>query len=404
MLRWYYTREGRQFGPVTAERIRELESAGTIDRLTLVWYPGMSDWTALGDLPVELLPTTATGTDDIGRPEVEHQFEFRGKEGEFFRIWIVNVALTVLTFGIYAAWAKVRTKRYFFGNTLVDGKPFDFTGRAVAILKGNLVFGGLFVLYVVTSALKPALAIAVVVVIFILSPWLIYKALRFRAHNTVHRNVRFRFRGTLGDAYAAFFWLPLVVPFTLGLALPYVQFSQRKYYLGNMGWGDCLARMGGEMEFFYKTFFKALGLLVLLFIPFAIVVAALTPALAETNPDLLVYVVFLLYVPMLVPFLYYAVRVANYSINSTAWGALGRLESTVGVRDMIGLYVSNALAILVSLGLLVPWAKIRMARYRASKTKLVVTGDLGTVTQSGGTGDSAMGDAGADIFDFDIGF
>ena len=36
---------------------------------------------------------------------------FTGSGGEYFRIWIVNVALTVLTFGIYGAWAKVRTRR-----------------------------------------------------------------------------------------------------------------------------------------------------------------------------------------------------------------------------------------------------------------------------------------------------
>lgn len=63
---------------------------------------------------------------------VHHQFEFHGRAGEFFRIWIVNVVLTMLTLGIYAAWAKVRTMRYFYGNTMLDGKPFDFTGNPIA--------------------------------------------------------------------------------------------------------------------------------------------------------------------------------------------------------------------------------------------------------------------------------
>ncbi|RYZ95608.1 MAG: DUF898 family protein, partial [Proteobacteria bacterium] len=31
--------------------------------------------------------------------------EFRGQAGEFFRIWIVNTLLTILTLGIYSAWA-----------------------------------------------------------------------------------------------------------------------------------------------------------------------------------------------------------------------------------------------------------------------------------------------------------
>ena len=35
----------------------------------------------------------------------ELDFRFTGKTGEYFRIWIVNLALTILTLGIYSAWA-----------------------------------------------------------------------------------------------------------------------------------------------------------------------------------------------------------------------------------------------------------------------------------------------------------
>ena len=34
--------------------------------------------------------------------------EFRGNGYEYFRIWIVNILLTIMTLGIYSAWAKVR--------------------------------------------------------------------------------------------------------------------------------------------------------------------------------------------------------------------------------------------------------------------------------------------------------
>ncbi len=34
--------------------------------------------------------------------------KFTGQQGEYFRIWIVNVCLSVITLGIYSAWAKVR--------------------------------------------------------------------------------------------------------------------------------------------------------------------------------------------------------------------------------------------------------------------------------------------------------
>lgn len=46
--------------------------------------------------------------------------QFRGTAKEYFKIWIVNVLLSIVTFGIYSAWAAVRTRRYFYGNTVLS--------------------------------------------------------------------------------------------------------------------------------------------------------------------------------------------------------------------------------------------------------------------------------------------
>jgi hypothetical protein len=72
--------------------------------------------------------------------------KFNGSAGEYFRIWIVNIALTILTLGIYGAWAKVRTRRYFYSNTLLDGQPFDYTAKPGTILMGHLIIGGALIL------------------------------------------------------------------------------------------------------------------------------------------------------------------------------------------------------------------------------------------------------------------
>jgi len=37
--------------------------------------------------------------------------EFKGDGWEYFKIWLVNVLLTMTTLGIYSARAKVKTKR-----------------------------------------------------------------------------------------------------------------------------------------------------------------------------------------------------------------------------------------------------------------------------------------------------
>jgi uncharacterized membrane protein YjgN (DUF898 family) len=63
-------------------------------------------------------------------------FVFTGRGGEYFRIWVVNLLLTVLTLGIYSAWAKVRRAKYFWQNTRLEEHVFDYHGVPLAILRG----------------------------------------------------------------------------------------------------------------------------------------------------------------------------------------------------------------------------------------------------------------------------
>jgi len=81
--------------------------------------------------------------------------EFTGSAGEYFRIWIVNLFFTLITLGIYSAWAKVRKKKYFYGNTRFDGQTFDYFGQPVAILKGRIVAFIAFVIYAFVGELYP---------------------------------------------------------------------------------------------------------------------------------------------------------------------------------------------------------------------------------------------------------
>src|SRR5271169_6261665 len=67
------------------------------------------------------------------------QLRFTGNGEEYFGIWIVNLLLTIITFGIYSAWAKVRRLQYFYRHTELAGSSFDFHGTAIRIFIGRLV-------------------------------------------------------------------------------------------------------------------------------------------------------------------------------------------------------------------------------------------------------------------------
>ncbi len=71
-----------------------------------------------------------------GAPE---QLRFTGSGAEYFGIWIVNLLLTIVTLGIYSAWAKVRRLQYFYRHTEVAGSSFDFHGSPTRILIGRVI-------------------------------------------------------------------------------------------------------------------------------------------------------------------------------------------------------------------------------------------------------------------------
>ena len=57
-----------------------------------------------------------------GGPDIEaFPLEFSGSGGEFFRVWIVNLLLTIVTLGFYTPFARRRTAQYFYSHTLVGG-------------------------------------------------------------------------------------------------------------------------------------------------------------------------------------------------------------------------------------------------------------------------------------------
>src|SRR5687768_1367606 len=83
------------------------------------------------------------------------RLEFTGTGGEYFRIWIVNLFLSLVTLGVYSAWAKVRKKKYFYGSTRLDGDAFDYFASPVAILKGRAIAATVLVVYAVVTELAP---------------------------------------------------------------------------------------------------------------------------------------------------------------------------------------------------------------------------------------------------------
>jgi uncharacterized membrane protein YjgN (DUF898 family) len=159
----------------------------------------------------EPVRSTAPATAQTAALPAERQyFTFTGDGAEYFKIWIVNVLLTIVTLGIYSAWAKVRRLRYFYNNTKFAGSTFDFHGSPIAILKGRIIAVILIALLQI-----PIVGIVVLLIYIVALPFLLQRSFRFHMANTSYRNLRFNFTGSIGDAYKALM-LPLGILFGIG--------------------------------------------------------------------------------------------------------------------------------------------------------------------------------------------
>jgi len=284
-------------------------------------------------------------------PQEPVALQFTGTAGEYFKIWIVNLCLSVLTLGIYSAWAKVRRKRYFYGSTLLDGAAFDYTGNPVAILKGRMLVLAVFAVYSVAREAVPLLSLAVVLGVAAILPWILQRALQFNARNSLHRNVRFGFDGGKMHIFGVLLIAVLLVPLTLGIGYPWYLAMKRRLFVDNSSYGKQRFAFSATTGNYYGAAMK----LLLAFFGF------LLGSIVTLGIGLL---------PLYLLLRAYAeVVFARLAWRNTTLADI-RFDCGWTVGGLFGLYFVNALGVLFSLGLLVPWAAIRTARYKLERMSL----------------------------------
>ena len=342
----------------------------------------------------------------IARTSTDYPFEFHGDSREYFYIWIVNLALSIVTLGIYSAWAKVRTQRYFYSNTRVAGAPFQYLAQPLPILKGRLIALVLFGGYVLGSQISPRVQLGFAGLIGLMTPWLIVRGLRFRARYSAWRSLNFRFVGTYGDAYIKFLLMYLLVPISAFLLYPLVKARQKRYVVEEHRYGGKAFSFHATDGQFYPTYLIGFGLGIVWYLAaVAFMVWIMFSGGTKAGPpsnSVMLPLIGLVYVGIFAIGIYISARINNLVYNNIEL-AQNRFRSTLRARDLIWLYVSNTVAILCTIGMMIPWAMIRMARYRASKMTLLAIGDLDDFVAVASAEESATGAEMDTLFDVDIG-
>jgi uncharacterized membrane protein YjgN (DUF898 family) len=339
-------------------------------------------------------------------------FQFFGKTAEYWGIWIVNVLLTIVTLGVYSAWAKVRNERYFYGNTELDGHRFSYLATPIQVLKGRIIAVILFGSYYLVSSLFPIVGLVFMLILMGLFPFLICASMRFNMRMSSYRNIRFDFKGKYGDAFVNFILLPILSIFTLYLALPWVLKRIDNFLISNTCYGNKQFKPNLNAGKYYKASFAVFLLSIVIF---AIVIFALSLfglAMPDLNAETAESTQMLAVLPIVFMVLYfliftvisaiYTVIIRNHIFESTTLNNVATFSSSFSVLSLAWLNLSNIVAIICSFGLALPWAKIRKAHYVVKRTNVNLSEQKNKVLDEIEGDQNAIGDEVANAFDVDI--
>ncbi|QBE64440.1 YjgN family protein [Pseudoduganella lutea] len=331
----------------------------------------------------------------------EEGFAFTATGSEYFRIWIVNLLLTIVTLGIYSAWAKVRTNQYFYANTRLAGGGFEYHAKPGAILKGRIVAALLFGGYNLALQFSLTAGMAMLALVMAVMPWLVWKSLQFALYNSSYRGIRFGFGGSAKAAYFHYLLLPLLGVLSLGLLYPFVHQRIKRFQHTNSRYGNVPFAFDAPVRGFYKVYFGVVGMMLLAMIGSAIITFIVVIS-GVHKESWAVWVPFAVVYPFMLCVMFVAMAaLQNLIWNHTYLGQHG-FRSTMTMKGLASLYITNTLAIIFTLGMFIPFAVVRAAKYRLDCTSLVVNGSLDDITAGQRAEIGAIGEGAADLGGFDL--
>lgn len=384
----------------------------------------------------------------VAQPAVERTLavRFTASGSEYFRIWIVNLLLIVVTLGFYLPFAKARRLRYFYANTLVDDQPLAFHGDAWKMFRGYLMMLIIFGAYAVSSYVSNWVSLGAFIVLAVLWPALWRSSLMFRLGNTSWRGLRMSFDGTVGDAYRSM--LPLFVPAVLmlaagawfmhgvdpqdgpavmaandamgpyiGLAMlmmlamfPWAMWRIKAYQHGGYRFAQEAARFTGRLGGFYLLGLKLLGASVLMV---ALLVGGGALAVGVARPGGTSSIGLALGISVALAIVAWIAlgwlgALAAAGLQNLAWNhtesAQLRFASRVPVGALTRLKIKNLLLVVVTLGLYRPFAVVAVTRMHLEAVEARTSGDLdGWLARAGASAGTGSGEMSGDFFGIDIG-
>lgn len=399
-------------------------------------------------------PTTPVAAPARQRIE-SHPLEFSGSGGEYFRVWLVNVLLSVVTLGFYTPFARRRTAQYFYAHTLVADSPLEFTAQQRKMVLGFLLLVLLYATFKAASDTgQDTVASAMMLAGALLAPYFWASAMRFRLDATRWRGVRLQFTAGWGEVYraswplfvaalgwaGAFFLVGLLVPDDLPpraravaavpvllgcfgaavlltlVCLMRLEFNYKSLLVARGRIGGQPGRwkpvFGDFVRIWLATFLVFLVSLVLVFALLALALGGSFALLQEAGGAAMFGIVFAILTALaglLLVFLasaparaYREARVFRLVWNNIGVSHIARFRCKLQARRYVALRVKNIVLTLFTLGFYRPFARVSEYRMKTESVTLYVKGGLDQLAGQLAREEQGLGDAIADAAGLDL--
>ncbi len=337
-----------------------------------------------------------------------HRLRHGGRSGELFAIFLVNLALSILTLGIYRFWGRTRIRRYIWSQTGLLGEPLEYSGRGVELFLGFLfalvlIYGPVLGLFFGLDVELPdpggdmggaklnrlvlfiGILLAATPVLMLFYYVALFAAYRYRIARTSWLGVR---GGMEGSAWRYGFLglgLGFLNVLTLGWTKPWADSVVFRYRLGRTWFGN--GRFGSRLDAggLYGRYALAwIG--TALSVPAAVGGLSLIMAdgLADTPQDALApWQLQAAAVALeLVPLVVYQLLICGYKAalvrkiaRTLSYGEI-RFRAEVTFGDVFRLRIPNILLMAFTLGFAYPYVVLRTARFIARHVEF--RGDIRT--------------------------
>ncbi len=324
-------------------------------------------------------------TSSSGQPpatrDTQYRLQFHGSGVDLALIILKNIALTIVTLGIYSFWGRVRVRKFLWQNSEFHGQRFAFHGTGKEVMIGYLKVVGIYIVAIgltqgaahVSKELGLAVTGLVGIGFLFLIPYAIYASQRYLYSRSSWRGIRLGMNQDPKPFMKAFIGGYLLTIITFGFYSPIWQNKLYGIRINNSYLGTMKCRYTGKDSDMFSLYLRSF---------------------------LIILITFGIY------FFWYRAKVSAYRAHHTWIGgttigaARGRLQMTGG--DYFGLFVFNLVCIMFTGGLAMPWVIAHNMSFFLQRFSFVGTLDFGLVAQVASSG-SATGDGLAHALDVGFG-